>query len=412
MKKTFLLSTICLSLISTGVSATLFSNGPSTQLNATIEEISVKAITADEGVFIDTDSDEFVLERKEWQQIKAYVKSALKLPTTEAQMRSLFKIHSDEIEFSRFEAVLDQYNDIKSSAKHWDTALYPDIISLALSLGNYNGIRERFTQRITDSLNTIIEKAFSTDEESQLELEKARQMAIALLSTLQSFSEQYQSQAAKAHSDLLEYATQMEEQRQQLQVLLDTHGQELENDGSELKEKLATLNNQITDLNAEYDHYVAVSASAVVYVWAPMFSIPVMGAFGKYAEDVRYKRNRILEEVEVLSQKLSTREKIYASYDASAKSIDQIYNKLNDAIPHVNDVKLHWQKINAEFTTLIKALNNAQGKGSILQSNSFLSAAHSLANTTTVESNWSEISRKAKRFVENAYQQVQEGEAL
>ena len=412
MKKTFLLSTICLSLISTGVNAKLFSNGPSTQLNTTIEEISVKAITADDGVFIDTDSDEFLLERKEWQQIKAYVESALKLPTTEAQMRSLFKIHSDEVEFSRFEAVLDQYNDIKSSARHWDTALYPDIVSLALSLGNYNGIRERFTQRITDSLNIIIDKAFSTDEESQIELEKARQIAIALLSTLQSFSEQYQHQAAKAHSDLLEYATQMEEQRQQLQVLLDTHGQELENDGSELKEKLATLNNQITDLNAEYDHYVAVSATAVVYVWAPMFSLPVMGAFGKYAEDVRYKRNRILEEVEVLSQKLSTREKIYASYDASAKSIDQMYTKLNDAIPHINDVKLHWQKINTEFKSLIIALNNAQGKGSILQSNSFLSAAHTLANTTTIESNWSEISRKAKRFVENAYQQVQEGEAL
>ena len=91
MKKTFLLSSICLSLISTGVSATLFSNGPSKQINTTIEKISVKAITADDGVFIDTDSDEFLLERKEWQQIKAYVESALKLPTTEAAMRSLLK---------------------------------------------------------------------------------------------------------------------------------------------------------------------------------------------------------------------------------------------------------------------------------------------------------------------------------
>ena len=56
---------------------------------------------------------------------------------------------------------------------------------------------------------------------------------------------------------------------------------------------------EITKLNAEYDHYVAVAASAVVYVWAPMFSLPVMGAFGKYAEDVRYKRNNTLKEVEV-----------------------------------------------------------------------------------------------------------------
>lgn len=412
MKKTFLLSSICLSLISTGVNATLFNNGPSKQINTTIEKISVKAITADDGVFIDTDSDEFLLERKEWQQIKAYVESALKLPTTEAAMRSLFKIHSDEVEFSRFEAVLDQYKDIKSSARHWDTALYPDIVSLALSLGNYNNIRERFTQPLTDNLNIIINKAFSTDDESQKELEKARQLAIVYLSTLKSFSEQYQNQAAKAHSDLLEYATQMEEQRQQLQVLLDTHGQELENDGSALKEKLTTLNDEITKLNAEYDHYVAVSASAVVYVWAPMFSLPVMGAFGKYAEDVRYKRNRILEEVEVLSQKLSTREKIYASYDASAKSIDQIHTKLNEALPHVNNLKLHWQKINTEFDSLILALKNASGEGSILQSDSFLGAAHTLANTATIESNWSEISRKAKRFAENAYQQVQEGEAL
>lgn len=67
IKKPLLLSTICLGLISAGVQASTSSEllVPSSA-EQQIGQISYETIIGENGAFIDLDTDEFILNQKEW----------------------------------------------------------------------------------------------------------------------------------------------------------------------------------------------------------------------------------------------------------------------------------------------------------------------------------------------------------
>ena len=85
-----------------------------------------------------------------------------------------------------------------------------------------------------------------------------------------------------------------------------------------------------------------------------------------------------------------------------------ISQQIENAIPHINKLKLNWQKMNADFTSLLVALEQAQNNADIMKDDAMLGAIGALANTTVAESNWSNISEKAKAFANNAYIQEME----
>ncbi|MGF1814530.1 hypothetical protein L4D02_07275, partial [Vibrio splendidus] len=113
-------------------------------------------------------------------------------------------------------------------------------------------------------------------------------------------------------------------------------------------------------------------------------------------------------EVKELQDQLTYTQKIYNSYHRSSESIDMISQQIENAIPHINKLKLNWQKMNADFTSLLVALEQAQNNADIMKDDAMLGAIGALANTTVAESNWSNISEKAKAFANNAYIQEME----
>ena len=207
---------------------------------------------------------------------------------------------------------------------------------------------------------------------------------------------------------MLTFATKIEEQKLQLDVLKSTHSGYLEDDGSALQQRVNDLNNRIDQLNKDYDHYVTVAATAVTYAWFPAVAVPIMGVYGDKAEKARKLRNQLQDEAKVLEAQLSTTQKIYNSYSRSTESINIISSKIENAIPYVNKLKLHWQKMNTDFDSLIVALEAAESNTEILQSNAILAAAGAMANTAVAEQNWNSISEKAKTFANNAYIQKAE----
>lgn len=408
IKKPLLLSTLCLSLIAAGAQAST-SNQALTPNSAEqqIGQISYDTIMGENGAFIDLDTDEFVLNQKEWFQIQTYVEGALSLPITEASMKSAFDI-ADDVPFSNFKALMEQYGKVHAEAFYWKEDLYPDIVDLALSLSNYNDIQKYMIDPLSDQLTVILTKSISPLPADVQAVEQARQLSIAYLSALKNFSVNNQQKVEKASEDLLTFATKIEEQKLQLDVLKSTHSGYLEDDGSELQQRVNDLNNRIDQLNKDYDHYVTVAATAVTYAWFPAVAVPIMGVYGDKAEKARKLRNQLQDEAKVLEAQLSTTQKIYNSYSRSTESINIISSKIENAIPYVNKLKLHWQKMNTDFDSLIVALEAAESNTEILQSNAVLAAAGAMANTAVAEQNWNSISEKAKTFANNAYIQKAE----
>ncbi|PMM04670.1 hypothetical protein BCT63_11400 [Vibrio kanaloae] len=407
--KTLVLSSISIGLLS---SFSLTSQAAPVQINQASAEQNIPQVTYDtiigeNGVFIDLETDNFILKQQEWYQIQAYVEGALALPVTEASMKSTLSIPND-IPFSNFQALVQQYSSIHDTAFYWKKDLYPSIVDLSLSLANYVQIKDYMLNPLSDALNEMLAKAFSPLPEDIEAVERNRKVAIAYLKSLQSFSMRYQQEVSDVGGNLLEFSATLDTQKLQLDVLENTHNGYLSDDGSALQQRVNDINARITQLNKDYTHYVTVASTAVTYAWFPLVAGPIMGVYGDKAEKARKLRNELQSEVKELQEQLTYTQKIYNSYHRSSESIDMISQQIESAILHINKLKLNWQKMNADFTSLLVALEQAQNNADIMKDDAMLGAIGALANTTVAESNWSNISEKAKAFANNAYIQEME----
>ncbi|MEZ9346467.1 alpha-xenorhabdolysin family binary toxin subunit A [Vibrio splendidus] len=402
--KTLVLSSISIGLLSsfafTSQAAPVQVNQASAEQN--IPQVTYDTIIGENGVFIDLDTDNFILKQQEWYQIQAYVEGALALPVTEASMKSTLSIPND-IPFSNFQALVEQYSNIHDTAFYWKKDLYPSIVGLSLSLANYAQIKDYMLTPLSDALNEMLAKAFSPLPEDIEAVERNRKMAIAYLKSLQNFSMKYQQEVSDVGGSLLEFSATLDTQKLQLDVLEGTHNGYLSDDGSALQQRVNDINTRITQLNKDYTHYVTVASTAVTYAWFPLVAGPIMGVYGDKAEKARKLRNELQNEVKELQEQLTYTQKIYNSYHRSSESIEIISQQIENAIPHINKLKLNWQKMNADFTSLLVALEQAQDNADIMRDDTMLGAIGALANTTVAESNWSNISEKAKAFANNAY---------
>lgn len=402
--KTLVLSSISIGLLSsfafTSQAAPVQVNQASAEQN--IPQVTYDTIIGENGVFIDLDTDNFILKQQEWYQIQAYVEGALALPVTEASMKSTLSIPND-IPFSNFQALVEQYSNIHDTAFYWKKDLYPSIVGLSLSLANYAQIKDYMLTPLSDALNEMLAKAFSPLPEDIEAVERNRKMALAYLKSLQNFSMKYQQEVSDVGGSLLEFSATLDTQKLQLDVLEGTHNGYLSDDGSALQQRVNDINARITQLNKDYTHYVTVASTAVTYAWFPLVAGPIMGVYGDKAEKARKLRNELQNEVKELQEQLTYTQKIYNSYHRSSESIEMISQQIENAIPHINKLKLNWQKMNADFTSLLVALEQAQDNADIMRDDTMLGAIGALANTTVAESNWSNISEKAKAFANNAY---------
>jgi len=402
IKRSLALSSITLGLISASCFAvTLPVSAAPTTLNAetvTIQPIEYQTVTGDNGAFIDMETDKFVLNQKEWFTIQAYVEGALGLPTTKAKMKSAMGI-PDDIAFSDFQALLDEYNNIYDNAYYWKSDLYPEVVKLSLSLSNYSDIQKIMLKPLSGALTNIL---------IGVEVEKNRKLAIAYIKSLKTFSGRYHDQVADISTNLLDFSAKLETEKQQLATLQSTHSKYLLDDGSEKQQEVNSLNSRIKQLNEDYDHYVTVAATAVTYAWCPFVAVPIMGVYGDKAEKARKLRNQLQNQLEILTPKLSMTQKIFNTYTRSTESINSISLLIDDAIPYVNKLKLHWQTMNTEFDSMLAALELAENDAEVLKLDAFVGAAGALANTAVVEMNWDHISEKAKQFANNAYIQKME----
>ena len=389
-------STFALSLIGASILSQV-------QAATTIDPVHYDTVIGANSQFIDLDSDEFLLQKEEWYTIQAYVEEALRLPITETSMINAFGIPAD-VPFTNFQALLEEYMSVNTTADSWNRTVYPSMVKLALELSNYADIHKLFIAPLLDSLVAMKTAALTQDLAGA---EVQRQTAIALLNILKSYSVTRQTDTATAEADLLNFAADIALQSGQLDQLRTTHADYLLDDGSDLKRRIAEIQTRVTQLNADYDKYVTIAATTVTYAWVPFYGIlaavPVAGVYGDKAEKARKERNQLKDDIKTLEEQLGYKEKVYVSYQESYKSIIAIENKVRAAIPHVNKLKGHWQGINADFTTMLELISSTEGANGLENAIALVGSITAQISVSQIQTEWQEISAKAAKFAQNAY---------
>lgn len=387
LKSAMVISTLCMSLFS--------------HYNAVAQDIEIPlssydTIIGENGNFIDLNSDRFLLNQSEWFEIQAYVEAALSLPTTEAKMKSALSI-PDEVPFTDFKALAEEYKNVYGTAYTWKNDIYPNIVDLSLGLSNYAGVHSALFSPLFDALINM------RDNSDWATVEANRQVAIQLLKSMKQLATMNQDQVEEAKQKLLTFSADLDSQKIQLDGLVDTHSDYLADDGSKMKQDISSLNSRISTLNDNYDHYVTVAATAVTYAWFPMVAIPIMGVYGDKAEKARMERNRLQSELTTLEARFSHKEKVYASYQRSTTSINTISKDIEKVIPHVNKLKSHWQGINSDFDTVLSLIEISEGPSGINNALAMVASITTNANLGQVQDKWRNIAVKAQQFAQNAY---------
>ncbi len=367
-----------------------------------IDPLIYDTITGENGQFIDVDSEEFLLHKEEWFTIQAYIHEALRLPITETSMIDAFAI-PEEVKFDTFQALLNEYKKVHATADNWNQNIYPNIVNLALELGNYADTQIAFFGPLLEALDAMHDAAKVNDMDAA---ETHRESAIALLNIQREFAVERHESTAQTEEDLMNFSADLLVQEGQLSTLYDIYDDYLRDDGSELRVRIAEINQRISELNAEYDKYVTIASTTVTYAWVPFFGIlaaaPVAGVYGDKAERVRIERNQLKINLAELQKQLTYRENIYISYQQAYTGIVNIQNKLDTAIPHVNKLKGHWQSINTDFDTVLDLIGAAAGPDGLENALAFVASITAKTSLAQIQTNWQNIGNKAIQFAQNA----------
>lgn len=400
-------------LLSSGVIFFLMGFGSASQAqDDSIDPISHEAIVGDYGLFIDLETDNFLLHQEEWYTIQAYIEEALRLPITKASMISAFVIPED-VSFSTFEALLEQYVEVNETADNWSSNLYPEMVSLALELANYADVHTTFITPLVSALDKIVDYGDVMSENyNPVAAEQHRQTAIALLDILNTYASARGDAVDTVAVDLNTFASDLVEQGAQLEVLLGTHAEYLLDDGSELKVRIAEMKARISALNAEFDRLVTIAATTPTYAWVFPFGTmaggAVAGIYGARAAEVGDQINQLKDDLSDLKEELTYKENIYISYNQAYDSVVGIEGKIKDADENVQKLRLHWQTMNIQFESIIDALDSAGGTNGLNNILPYVAGLLTDLHLATIQDNWSVISTMATEFSQNAYIVVEE----
>lgn len=380
-----------------------------------VDEILGSSSETGDTLFLDVGTDEFILSQKEWYVIQAYTDSALALPTTQASLESAL-LFGDSVEFdSHYQGLLEEYVAIHDTGKDWNTNIYPSIVDLALQLSNYKDIHLIFLKPLVDQLSavsnglisaTFIEATFGKESQEYADaIQEVRSNFPAIksyLNILNVFSSARMADALNAKESLATFATDLKDQSLSLDVYNDTFSDLLNLDNTEsMRNRIDEINLEIQAIN---DEIAKKKRDVGLTAIGGGISLLIGGSIlGSQIQALKDEISSLKSEKEGLQGDLAHAVALYESYEHATISIRQIDEKIEAAEPYVDKVMLAWQELTGVFVSLNTAIVSAEGPNGIENLDTAIAGFSTAGFVTVAESNWENISNKAKAFAQNAY---------
>ncbi|NQZ93202.1 MAG: alpha-xenorhabdolysin family binary toxin subunit A [Moritella sp.] len=378
----------------------------STLLHAqTITEIppldydTIQGDIAGDSLFLDTGSDTSLLSTTEWYQIQAYATAAIALPKTEASLRTLTKFPADDDFSYEYQNLLTEFTNINQSGHDWNSNIYPSIVDLALQLANYGDIHPQLILPLMNQLTQLQQNALAFNLSAAA---TNRDAALSFLGVLKNFTTIQQQATTKAVEDLKQFAADVEAQKAQLDVI--------EGDFSTLlsSDSISTLRNNINLLNSEIAGYRSDLSEAKRNIGLCAIGGPLVLTICGSIEGARKVRlDNLIEDVNnqinAANASLEHAVNLAASYEIAHSNINEMLTHIENALPQLKKVQLHWQGLESDFDSLTTSLNSLDSEDALRNANLLVAGIVSSPLAGVVGPKWQEISTKARRFAQNAY---------
>jgi len=352
-----------------------------------------------DSLFLDTGSDTSLLSTTEWYQIQAYATAAIALPKTEASLRTLTKFPANDEFTFQYQNLLTEFTNINQSGYDWNSKIYPSIVDLALQLANYGNIHPQLIQPLMNQLTQLQQNAFAYNLSAAA---TNRDAALSFLNVLKNFSHKQQQATTKAVEDLKQFAADVEAQKAQLDVI--------EGDFSTLLSSatISTLRENIRLLNDEIAGYRSDLSEAKRNIGLCAIGGPLVLTICGSIEGARKVRlDNLIEEIDnqinAANTSLEHAVNLAASYELAHSNINDMLTHIENALPQLKKVQLHWQGLESDFDSLTTSLNSLDSEDALRNANLVVAGIVSSPLAGTVGPKWLEISNKARQFAQNAY---------
>ena len=352
-----------------------------------------------DSLFLDTGSDTSLLSTTEWYQIQAYATAAIALPKTEASLRTLTKFPANDEFTFQYQNLLTEFTNINQSGHDWNSNIYPSIVDLALQLANYSDIHPQLIQPLMDQLTQLQQNAFAYNLSAAA---TNRDAALSFLNVLKNFTHIQQQATTKAVEDLKQFSADVESQKAQLDIT--------EGDFSTLlnSDSISTLRNNISLLNSEIAGYRSDLSEAKRNIGLCAIGGPLVLTICGSIEGARKVRlDNLIEDINnqinAANASLEHAVNFAASYEIAHSNINEMLTHIENALPQLKKVQLHWQGLESDFDSLTTSLNSLDSEDALRNANLVVAGIVSSPLAGTVGPKWLEISNKARQFAQNAY---------
>ncbi|PKG39118.1 alpha-xenorhabdolysin family binary toxin subunit A [Psychromonas sp. Urea-02u-13] len=352
-----------------------------------------------DSLFIDTGSDTSLLSTTEWYQIQAYATAAISLPTTEASLRTLTKFPVNDAFTYEYESLLTEFTNIHRSGNDWNSTIYPGIVDLALQLANYGDIHPQLILPLMDQITQLQTNAIM----GNLTVAATnRDAALSFLGVLQSFTSAQQQATSNAVEELKQFAADVEAQKAQLDVIEGNFSTLLNS------ETISTLRENVRLLNQEIAGYRSDLSEAKRNIGLCAIGGPLVLTICGSIEGARKVRldNLIAEvntQINDANANLEHAVNLGASYELAHSNINEMLIHIENALPQLKKVQLHWQSLESDFDSLTTSLSSLDSEDALRNANLLVAGIVSSPLAGVVGPKWKEISSKARRFAQNAY---------
>nr|WP_254796306.1 alpha-xenorhabdolysin family binary toxin subunit A [Moritella viscosa] len=295
--------------------------------------------------------------------------------------------------------MLTEFTNINQSGYDWNSKIYPSIVDLALQLANYGNIHPQLIQPLMNQLTQLQQNAFAYNLSAAA---TNRDAALSFLNVLKNFSHKQQQATTKAVEDLKQFAADVEAQKAQLDVI--------EGDFSTLLSSatISTLRENIRLLNDEIAGYRSDLSEAKRNIDLCAIGGPLVLTICGSIEGARKVRlDNLIEEIDnqinAANTSLEHAVNLAASYELAHSNINDMLTHIENALPQLKKVQLHWQGLESDFDSLTTSLNSLDSEDALRNANLVVAGIVSSPLAGTVGPKWLEISNKARQFAQNAY---------
>ena len=366
-------------------------------------------ILGDPSVFRNEDGS-FVLSSDEWSMIQLFANTAGSLPTTESMMRLQFKMNDNQSFDGVYKELLDSYQQIHDNAGAWlnPNGYRDQMVSLASSLSVYSKNvvdTSGFLQVYTEALEKAAQEGVITGDYT--DFENYKELLIVVVSEMRENALKLQNESTELENKLTDFINLLAEQKNHLNVVEDANSYILYDDGSVIQEKIKRLIVEKDQLNKDYLRWVKASATTPTYVWAwpwgTIASVVVAGVGTAESLKLKARLEAKKAELEEATKELNHAQSVYQSWKLATTNIDNISEKLSDALTSLGKLRGGWANISANLESVIPTIDDMTAENSLNNSNKWMASILAKQSVLNLQSTWKQIDEDAKKWVANAY---------